>query len=89
MDVAVSKNDEAEVERIKTRLQQLEASRRLQMKDAKAIPDAGQKQATIDNLNTMDRAITKLDNAPAALEAYKNMSTAAAPGMAPPAPPSM
>ncbi|KAA0044744.1 protein RTF1-like protein [Cucumis melo var. makuwa] len=37
MDVAVSKNDEAEVERIKGRLQQLEASRRLQMKDAKAI----------------------------------------------------
>lgn len=37
MDVALSKNDEAEVERIKARLQQLEASRRLQMKDAKAI----------------------------------------------------
>lgn len=37
MDVALSKNDEAEVERINARLQQLEASRRLQMKDAKAI----------------------------------------------------
>ncbi|XP_023522520.1 protein RTF1 homolog isoform X1 [Cucurbita pepo subsp. pepo] len=37
MDVALSKNDESEVERIKARLQQLEASRRLQMKDTKAI----------------------------------------------------
>lgn len=37
MDAAVGRNDEAEVERIKARLQQLDASRRLQAKDAKAI----------------------------------------------------
>ncbi|XP_057949984.1 protein RTF1 homolog [Malania oleifera] len=37
MDVAESKHDDAEVERIKARLQQLEASRQAQEKDAKAI----------------------------------------------------
>ncbi|XAR66441.1 hypothetical protein NMG60_11012677 [Bertholletia excelsa] len=37
MEVAKSKNDEAEVERIKARLQELEASRKAQEKDAKAI----------------------------------------------------
>ncbi|XP_057513911.1 protein RTF1 homolog [Actinidia eriantha] len=37
MEVARSKNDEAEVERIKARLQELEASRQVQGKDAKAL----------------------------------------------------
>uniref|UniRef100_A0A5B7BS97 Plus3 domain-containing protein n=1 Tax=Davidia involucrata TaxID=16924 RepID=A0A5B7BS97_DAVIN len=37
MEVAQSKHDEAEVERIKARLQELEASRQVQEKDAKAI----------------------------------------------------
>ncbi|XP_057983412.1 protein RTF1 homolog [Malania oleifera] len=37
MDVAESKHDDAEVERIKARLQHLEASRQAQEKDAKAI----------------------------------------------------
>ncbi|CBI35694.3 unnamed protein product, partial [Vitis vinifera] len=37
MEVALSKHDQAEVERINTRLQQLEASRRSKEKDAKAI----------------------------------------------------
>ncbi|KAE7995634.1 hypothetical protein FH972_000409 [Carpinus fangiana] len=37
LDIAQSKHDEAEVERIKTRLQQLEASRQTQEKDYKAI----------------------------------------------------
>ncbi|KAJ4703434.1 RNA polymerase-associated protein RTF1 like [Melia azedarach] len=37
LEVAQSKHDEAEVERIKTRLQELEASRRFKEKDAKAI----------------------------------------------------
>ncbi|WOG85185.1 hypothetical protein DCAR_0104373 [Daucus carota subsp. sativus] len=37
MDVAISKNDEAEVERINTRLLELEASRQTQTKDCKAI----------------------------------------------------
>ncbi|GFZ03081.1 plus-3 domain-containing protein [Actinidia rufa] len=37
MEVARSKNDEAEVERIKSRLQELEASRQVQGKDAKAL----------------------------------------------------
>ncbi|GFY91833.1 plus-3 domain-containing protein [Actinidia rufa] len=37
MEVSKSKNDEAEVERIKARLQELEASRQVQGKDAKAL----------------------------------------------------
>ncbi|KAJ9690402.1 hypothetical protein PVL29_012850 [Vitis rotundifolia] len=37
MEVALSKHDQAEVERINTRLQQLEASRKSKEKDAKAI----------------------------------------------------
>ncbi|KAL1834205.1 hypothetical protein ACET3Z_003856 [Daucus carota] len=37
MDVAIMKNDEAEVERINTRLLELEASRQTQRKDCKAI----------------------------------------------------
>jgi RNA polymerase-associated protein RTF1 len=37
LDIAQSKHDEAEVERIKIRLQQLEASRQTQEKDSKAI----------------------------------------------------
>ncbi|KAB1199187.1 hypothetical protein CJ030_MR0G027047 [Morella rubra] len=37
LEIAQSKHDEVEVERIKTRLQHLEASRQVQVKDAKAI----------------------------------------------------
>ncbi|KAF5473110.1 hypothetical protein F2P56_009750 [Juglans regia] len=37
LEIAQSKHDEAEVERIKTRLQQLEASRRTHEKDSKAV----------------------------------------------------
>lgn len=37
LEIAQSKNDEAEIERIKTRLQELEASRHTKVKDAKAL----------------------------------------------------